>query len=144
MEKVEIIENGIGDIGCDKKSKELVRKELEYCRNTLKREYEKLYDYQLDYFCWVNTRKDVINSMKAKSLSDSRLEEIMNFCDTSNSFLVAKLKTIHSYISYIKNTISNFANVNDFVDIDSIDTKLRLMLFSLGMNLPSDIFGKPF
>ena len=143
MEKEELLENEVEVVICDEKRKAEVKKELDYCHNILKREYEKLYDYQLDYFCWVNTRKDVINSMKAKSLSDDHLEEIMIFCDNRNSFLVTKLKAIHSYISFIKNIISDFNNINDFIDIDTIDTKLRLMLVSLGINLPIDIFGEP-
>ena len=35
-------------------------------------------------------------------------------------------------------------DVLDFVEIESIDTKLRLMLISLGMTLPTEIFGEPF
>ena len=144
MEKNELLESEVEVVICDEKRKEEVKKELGYCRSVLKREYGKLYTYQLGYFCLLNTSKDVVNSMKLKSLCDTHLDEIMRFCDARNSFLITKLKTIHSYTAYIENILTNFDKINDFDDIESIDTKIRLMLISLGTNLPSDIFGEPF
>lgn len=144
MGKNKLFKNENDVVICDEKKKGEVRKELEYCFDKLKGEYEELCDYQFNYFCWFNARKDVIEIMKSQSLSDNRLEEIIEFCDNRNSFLVTKLKTIHSYISYIENIISDFDNINDFDDVHSIETKLRLMLTSLGMNLPVNIFGEPF
>ena len=144
MEKNEIVEKEINEVICDEKRKEEVKKELDYCHSLLKREHEKLYDYQLNYFCWVNSRKDIINSMKSSSLDCNHLEEIINFADIRNSFLVEKLKMFHSSISYIKRTISSFDNINDFVEIDSIDTVLRLILTSLGLSVPTSVFVEPF
>ncbi len=120
--------------------KETVNKELNYCLEFFKKEYEKIYNYQLDYFCWLNTRKDILNSMKSNSLDNKELVDVLNFCDERNSFLITKLKVLHSYISFVEESLSNFKSINDFIDIDSIDTKLRLMLISLGMDLPTNVF----
>lgn len=124
----------------DFSKKETINKELNYCLEIFKKKYEKIYNYQLDYFCWLNTRKDILNSMKSNSLDNKELIEVLNFCDERNSFLITKLKALHSYISFVEESLSNFKSINDFVDIDSIDTKLRLMLISLGMDLPTDVF----
>ena len=131
-------------LSVDKERKEEVKRELQCCYSLLKEEHEKLYDYQVNYFCWVNSRKDIINSMKSASLDCNHLDGIMSFSDTRNTFLVEKLKMLHSSISYIKRTISNFDSINDFVEIDSIDTVLRLILTSLGLGVPTSVFGEPF
>ena len=120
--------------------KETINKELNYCLKIFKKKYEKIYNYQLDYFCWLNTRKDILISMKSNSLDNKELVEVLNFCDERNSFLITKLKALHSYISFVEESLSNFKSINDFIDIDSIDTKLRLMLISLGIDLPTDVF----
>ena len=135
MEKKEIIL-------VDFEKKETVNKELNYCLEVFKKEHEKIYNYQVDYFCWLNTRKDILNSMKSNSLDNKELVEVLNFCDERNLFLITKLKALHSYISFVEDSLSNFKFINDFIDIDSIDTKLRLMLTSLGMDLPTDVFGE--
>lgn len=144
MEKCEMLDKVDEDIICDEKKKEEVKKELDYCHALLKREYEKLYDYQLNYFCWVNSRKDIVASMKVMSISSTQLDETINFCNVRNSFLIEKLKMMFSSITYIESVISKFDNINDFVELDSIDTELRVLLTSLGLSVPSNIFGEPF
>ena len=135
------VENDV-DVKVDVERKNEVKKELDYCKSTLEKEFENLHSYQEQYFCWINTRKDVLNSMK-KNVSTYGYEYIIHFCDYRNHFLVKKCIQIKRYITAINKMIKSI-DVLDFVEIESIDTKLRLMLISLGMTLPTEIFGEPF
>lgn len=142
MKKEEFEVNNDVDIKVDVKRKNEVNKELDYCKLTLEKEFEDLKSYQEEYFSWINTRKDVLNSMK-KNVSTHGYEYIIHFCDYRNHFLVKKCIQIKRYITVINKMIKSI-DVLDFVEIESIDTKLKLMLISLGMPLPTEIFGEPF
>lgn len=134
-------ENGV-EMKVDVARKNDIKKELEYCKSTLERDFDQLYSYQEEYFCWVNSRKDIINAMK-KNVSVNGYQHIFSFCDYRNRFLVKKCIQIKRYISSINKMIYSLDKY-DFVEIEEIDTKLRFMLISLGMSLPSEIFGEPF
>ena len=131
-------------IRADITKKEDIKKELEYCNLSLKEECDNLYNYQIEYFYWVNSRKDIMHSMKKDIRPCKNLKEIISFCDQRNYFLVEKLKMIRSSQLFIEDTLSSFDSINDFVELESIDTTLRIMMKSLGLNTPVEIFDLPF
>ena len=121
-----------------------IKKELECCCNILKSEYEKLHEHHLNYSQQVNCYKDISNSIKSKSLKNNSFDEIVSFCEIRNEYLNNELNAIHSYISTIENILSNYDKVDDFIEVEYIDTRLRLMLKSLGIKVSPDVFGEPF
>lgn len=71
-------------------------------------------------------------------------EEMIHALISRNYFFVEKLKMIRSSQLFIKDTLNCFDSINDFVELESIDTTLRIMMKSLGLNTPVEIFDLPF
>ena len=144
MKKSNENEEKMNVLNASNEKKGEIKRELDYCNSLLKEEYDKLYDYQVEYFCWINSRKDIVSSIKEDLLPCKNLKEIISFCDRRNYFLLQKLKMLRSSIAFIETTLANFDSIDDFIEVDSIDTTLRLIRTSLGKNIPTDVFGLPF
>ena len=146
MEKFNVFEDGFNDVVCDGKSKEKIQKELLYCANSLGDELAKLSKLQSDYFNWLNSRKDIINSMR-KNLPVGEYIDIIDFGEIRNQFLCKEIIHIKIYLSFIKKMnacVDTLDEVSDIGEIESIETKLVMMMTSLGLEKPIEVFGEQF
>ena len=144
MAKNNTLKNNNELLVCNDKKKAQVKQELDWCFNILECEYSKLKSHQIDYSFWVNEKTEILNLMKAQSQSEPVLEEILSFSNSRTKFLKNKLETISVYLKYIKDIQTNYDKIVSFIDVDTIDRNLRMMMISLGVNLPSDVFGELF
>lgn len=78
------------------------------------------------------------------NLQVGELEDILRFCDYRNHFLVKKCIQMKKYITNINRIITFFDSIDEIEEIESIDVKLRMMLISLCLELPVEVFGEPY
>ena len=121
------------------KAKEDLKRELEVCKVVLDNSRDMLYDFQNNYFNWTYTQQDIINSMKKSGLSVGVFEDILNFCEYRNSFLVRKCKKMFDYVQIIERIQKVVDNIDNIEEMQMIDNQLRMMFSSLSMGFPFDI-----
>ena len=93
---------------------------------------------------WIETVNGYFADMKSSGLSVGYLSDIIDFASVRNAYLNKKTLIIDKYLLEIKKDLASLSILDeseDFVEIDSIDTKLRFMLISLGLEVPSEVFG---
>ena len=124
--------------------KVLVKDELDYCKKALSDELNSVSAYQSQYLDWINSRKEIVNSMR-KNLPVGEFTDILDFCEYRNEFLCKKSLQINRYLSLIKKMVLCISSADeeiDFVELEEIETKLIMMLTSLGLSVPFEVFGE--
>lgn len=122
--------------------KEETLQQLIGCQHVLKYEFERLYEYQLSYFCLFNSYKDIINGSKSVTPFTELNSPMFTFCQKRNDFILNKLKIIKSYLLQIDKAINALDGLEKEEEMDLIKSQLTLMFISLGLG--TDIFGEPF
>lgn len=126
--------------------KRIIKNELDYCQTNLSRELKAVLDYQSKFLAWLNSRKDIINSMR-KNLPVGEYIDIIDFGEIRNQFLCEEIMHIKIYLSLIKKMnacVDTLDEVSEIGEIESIETKLIMMMTSLGLEKPIEVFGEQF
>lgn len=121
--------------------KETIKKELNYCKEVFTNELDTLTDLYEEYTYWFNIKSSVAESMKTMKLELGEIADILEFSESRWEFLKQKVDILEFYLGSISNMSKHVNHINDDVVLGSMEVKMLLMLESLSLKAPEDIFN---
>ena len=121
--------------------KETIKKELNYCKEVFTNELDTLANLYEEYTYWFNIKSSVVESMKTMKLELGEIADILEFSESRWEFLKQKVDILEFYLDSISNMSKHVNHIKDNVVLGSMEVKMLLMLESLSMKAPEDIFN---